>query len=79
MAFLYSPNRFNVATSRAQRAAIVVASPELLVPECRTPEQMRVANVFCRFREMADPVHLVTFGPSAHTEAETHSARSSHR
>lgn len=53
MGFLYSPNRFNVATSRALCMCIVVGSPALLEPDCRTPEQMRWANAFCRFREMA--------------------------
>jgi uncharacterized protein len=52
MAFLYSLNRLNVATSRARAAAIVVASPRLLEPECRTPRQMQLANALCRFREM---------------------------
>lgn len=54
MSFLYDPHRFNVATSRAQCAAIVVASPRLFEPECRTPEQMRWANGFCSFRELAE-------------------------
>ncbi|HYJ79967.1 MAG TPA: DEAD/DEAH box helicase, partial [Longimicrobiaceae bacterium] len=53
MEFLYSPNRLNVATSRARCVAVVVASPELFVPDCRTPQQMRLANAFCRFRELA--------------------------
>ena len=53
MEFLYSLNRLNVATSRAKCAAIVVASPRLLQPECRTPRQMRLANALCRFVEMA--------------------------
>jgi superfamily I DNA and/or RNA helicase len=53
MGFLYSPNRLNVATSRAKCLAVVVASPRLFVADCRTPEQMRLANAFCRFREMA--------------------------
>ncbi len=53
MRFLYSPNRLNVATSRAKCLAVVVASPALFVPECRTPEQMRLANGFCRFAELA--------------------------
>ncbi|MBW3555120.1 MAG: hypothetical protein KY466_16555, partial [Gemmatimonadetes bacterium] len=53
MQFLYSPNRLNVATSRAKCLAIVVASPALFAPECRTPEQMRLANAFSRFLEMA--------------------------
>jgi uncharacterized protein len=53
MEFLYSLNRLNVATSRARCAAIVVASPRLLEPECRTPRQMRLANALCRYRERA--------------------------
>lgn len=53
MAFLYDPHRFNVATSRAQGVVIVVASPRLFEPECRTPEQMRWANGLCRYRELA--------------------------
>ena len=56
MTFLYDPHRFNVATSRAQGVVIVVASPRLFEPECRTPEQMRWANGFCRYREMARAV-----------------------
>ena len=53
MGFLFSPNRLNVATSRSRALAVVVANPALFEPECRTPEQMRLANAFCRFREMA--------------------------
>jgi uncharacterized protein len=58
MAFLYDPHRFNVATSRAQGVVIVVASPRLFEPVCRTPEQMRWANGLCRYREMAKPVQV---------------------
>ena len=53
MAFLYSLHRLNVATSRARCVAAIVASPALFTPDCRTPEQMRLANPFCRFRELA--------------------------
>jgi uncharacterized protein len=56
MEFLYSPNRFNVATSRARCACILVASPRLFEPACRTPRQMRLANAFCRYRELARAV-----------------------
>ena len=59
MAFLYSPNRLNVATSRAKCLAVVVASPLVFAPECRTPEQMRLANAFCRFIELADAPQYV--------------------
>jgi len=60
MEFLYSLNRLNVATSRARCAAIVVASPRLFEPECRTPRQMHLANALCRFRELARPAPRVT-------------------
>ncbi len=53
MEFLYSLNRFNVATSRARCAVVVVASPRLLEPVCRTPEQMKLANALCRYVELA--------------------------
>ncbi len=53
MEFLYSLHRLNVATSRARCVAAIVASPTLFAPECRTPEQMRLANPFCRFLELA--------------------------
>jgi uncharacterized protein len=58
MEFLYSLNRLNVATSRAQCAAIVIASPRLFEPECKSPEQMKLASALCRFREMATFVAL---------------------
>ena len=54
MDFLYSRNRLNVATSRARCVAVVVASPDLFRVRARTPEQMRLANAFCRFVELAD-------------------------
>ncbi|HYV94008.1 MAG TPA: ATP-binding protein, partial [Chitinophagales bacterium] len=53
MEFLYSLNRLNVAVSRAQCLAVIVASPALFEISCRTPQQMRLANAFCRFLEMA--------------------------
>lgn len=53
MEFLFSLNRLNVATSRARCAAILVASPRLFEPECKTPRQMKLANALCRLREMA--------------------------
>ena len=62
MEFLYSLHRLNVATSRARCVAAIVASPVLLTPDCRTPEQMRLANPFCRFLELATP--------APHTRAE---------
>lgn len=54
MQFLYDPNRFNVATSRARCACIVVGNPALFSPECRTPRQMELANVLCRYAELSE-------------------------
>jgi len=53
MEFLFSRHRMNVATSRARAVCILVGTPQLFEPECRTPEQMRMANAFCRYLEMA--------------------------
>ena len=52
--FLFSRNRLNVAVSRAKCLAYVVASPRLLEIECRTIEQMRMANALCLFVEQAE-------------------------
>jgi uncharacterized protein len=66
MDFLYSRHRLNVATSRARCVSIVVASPDLMRVRARTPEQMRLANAFCRFEEMARPkAERRTDAPSA--------------
>jgi uncharacterized protein len=51
MEFLYDLNRLNVATSRARCACILVASPQLFEPDCKTPRQMKLANAMCRFLE----------------------------
>ena len=56
MEFLYSLNRLNVATSRAQAVVIVVGSPRLLEPECHSPRQMQLANALCRYLEMAQVI-----------------------
>lgn len=53
MEFLYSLNRLNVAMSRAQCLAVLVASPRLLLARCRTPKQMRLANALARLVEVA--------------------------
>ena len=53
MEFLYSGNRFNVATSRAQCACILVANPSLFEPECRSPRQIKLANALCRYVELS--------------------------
>ena len=56
MEFLYSLNRLNVATSRAMSNVIVVGSPKLMEPECKSPRQMQLANALCRYLEMATAV-----------------------
>ncbi|WP_243613862.1 TM0106 family RecB-like putative nuclease [Shimia aestuarii] len=53
MEFLYSANRFNVAISRAQCVAILIASPDVFEAECKTPRQMQLANAFCRYLEVS--------------------------
>ncbi|MBI2762732.1 MAG: TM0106 family RecB-like putative nuclease [Chloroflexi bacterium] len=54
MTFLYSRHRLNVAVSRAESIAIIVASPTLLEAGCRTPEEMHLVDALCRFVETAD-------------------------
>ncbi len=66
MGFLYSRNRLNVAVSRAESIAIVVASPELLEAGCRTPEQMRLVDALCRYVEVAGAQHGEINAPSEH-------------
>jgi uncharacterized protein len=56
MEFLYSLNRLNVATSRAMSAVILVGSPKLFEPDCRSPRQMQLANALCAYLEMAETV-----------------------
>jgi superfamily I DNA and/or RNA helicase len=53
MEFLYSLNRFNVATSRAKCLSVLVASENIFQVECKTPRQMQLANAFCRYLELA--------------------------
>ncbi|HTE52290.1 MAG TPA: TM0106 family RecB-like putative nuclease [Kofleriaceae bacterium] len=58
MEFLYCPRRFNVATSRARCAVVLVGSPRLFEPDCRTVRQVQLASGFCRFLEEARAVDL---------------------
>lgn len=60
MEFLYSRNRLNVAVSRAQALAILVASPLLLSVRCNTVEQLRLANRLCRLVELAQELSVVS-------------------
>jgi len=45
---LYSLNRLSIATLRAKALSILVRSPALFEPECKTLEQMKMAKAFCR-------------------------------
>jgi uncharacterized protein len=65
MEFLYSLNRLNVAVSRAQCVAVIVASPALFQVECKTPRQIQLANALCRFRELAAEVDSDPIGCSS--------------
>lgn len=58
MEFLYSLNRFNVATSRAKCLSILVASPQVFEAECSTPRHIQLANAFCRYLEMCSEIQL---------------------
>lgn len=58
MSFLFSPNRLNVATSRAKSVCILVATPKLLEPECNSIDQMKWANSLCRYLDLAEVVEL---------------------
>lgn len=58
MEFLYSLNRFNVATSRAKCVSVLVSSPAVFEAECKTPRQIQLANAFCRYLEMAKLITL---------------------
>jgi uncharacterized protein len=62
LAFLFSPNRLNVAISRARTMAILVASPALLHVRCSTVEQLRMVNALARFVELAEPYELAEAG-----------------
>jgi len=56
MEFLYSLNRLNVPFHRAQCIAVIVASPALFQPQCKTPRQIQLANALCRYLEMAQAI-----------------------
>jgi uncharacterized protein len=48
--FLMSPNRINVAVSRAKCLAVVVASPGLFRARCTSIREMELMNLFCWLR-----------------------------
>jgi uncharacterized protein len=49
--FLYSLNRLNVATSRAQALVILVSSPSLVRARCKTPRHLKLVNALCAYLE----------------------------
>ncbi|HEX3775438.1 MAG TPA: TM0106 family RecB-like putative nuclease [Polyangiaceae bacterium] len=53
MEFLYSLNRLNVATSRAQALVVLVANPKLTQARCKSPRQMQLVNALCAYLERA--------------------------
>ena len=53
--FLFNKNRLNVALSRAQSLAIVVASPALAQTRCQSLPQMEQVNLLCRVIEEGQP------------------------
>lgn len=53
MDFLFSPNRLNVAVSRARTRFIMIANPSIFEAECKSPYHIRLANAFCRFKELS--------------------------
>jgi len=52
--FLLSPNRLNVAVSRAEALAIVVGSPELMNVRARSVEEMKLVNLLCHLVQYAE-------------------------
>jgi uncharacterized protein len=50
LGFILDRNRINVAISRAQTLAIVVADPRIASADIRSLEEMRLVNVFCKLR-----------------------------
>ncbi len=51
--FLLSPNRFNVAISRAQALSVLVCNPGLLTSRASTIAHMRLLNILCAYVETA--------------------------
>lgn len=54
--FLFSPNRLNVAVSRARCLAYLVSTRRILDSTASTVEEMRMLNVFASLAEQAQPV-----------------------
>jgi uncharacterized protein len=55
MGFLFSPERINVALSRARGLALVFASPRLLDARCATVDEVRLVDTLCALPPAAAP------------------------
>ncbi|PSR22320.1 MAG: nuclease [Sulfobacillus acidophilus] len=75
MEFLYSLNRLNVAISRAQGVAVLVANPALLTAKPKDPEQLRLVNALCAFVERARAIPIEGLGDVAR-QARQHATSS---
>jgi len=64
--FLFSLNRINVAISRAQSLAVLIANPRLLEATCASVEQMRLVNTLCFAKAYAAPGALPPMRVAAH-------------
>jgi predicted RecB family nuclease len=51
LGFILDRNRINVAISRAQCVAVVVADPRIAAADATSMEQMKLLNLFCRLAE----------------------------
>ena len=58
MDFIFSPNRFNVSVSRAKALFIMIGNTALFDATCKTPDEMRLANAFCYFEEVAETINI---------------------
>ena len=54
LAFILDKNRINVAISRAQCLAIVIADPRIAQTSAGSIEEMQLVNLFCKLNGMAD-------------------------
>ena len=57
--FLFSPNRLNVAISRAKTLAVLVCSPDLLSPRCNSADELHLANTVCQLADTAKPLEKI--------------------
>ena len=57
--FLFSPNRLNVAISRAKTLAVLVCNPDLLTPRCNSAEELQLANIVCQLADTATALERI--------------------